>query len=380
MVENSINVQVHNDFNQIFEIINYHRQRVSKTVDDESLRMIWEVGGYVSKKLKASEWGSNIVRQLSEYIRTQDPTIKGWSYRTIYKMVQFYEVYNSTSFKNLLQTTKLVQFTKLELPSKAKDFVPFETAQIGKDDFVPFETAQIPTILFSTGWTNHQIIMNRCKSDDERLFYILFAQKEHLQNKQLERAIKTDTMASILRAKDIQSEALHTTYTKSPALFKDTAYLDFLGLPQRYKETRLRKGIVEHMKDFILEMGKDFLFIDEEHPIKVGWKTYKIDLLFYHRQLQCMVAFELKTTEFHPSYQGQLEFYLEALDQEERRSNENPTIGIILCKESDMETVRFALNRSMSPMMIMQYKEQLKVGSVIQRSIEEYCKYINAEL
>ena len=139
MVENSINVQVHNDFNQIFEIINYHRQRVSKTVDDESLRMIWEVGGYVSKKLKASEWGSNIVRQLSEYIRTQDPTIKGWSYRTIYKMVQFYEVYSSTSFKNLLQTTKLVQFTKLELPSK--DFVPFETAQIGKDDFVPFETA-----------------------------------------------------------------------------------------------------------------------------------------------------------------------------------------------------------------------------------------------
>jgi len=134
------------------------------------------------------------------------------------------------------------------------------------------------------------------------------------------------------------------------------------------------------MKDFILEMGKDFLFIDEEHPIKVGGKTYKIDLLFYHRQLQCMVAFELKTTEFHPSYQGQLEFYLEALDQEERRSNENPTIGIILCKESDMETVRFALNRSMSPMMIMQYKEQLKVGSVIQRSIEEYCKYINAEL
>ena len=182
MVENSINVQVHNDFNQIFEIINYHRQRVSKTVDDESLRMIWEVGGYVSKKLKASEWGSNIVRQLSEYIRTQDPTIKGWSYRTIYKMVQFYEVYSSTSFKNLLQTTKLVQFTKLELPSK---------------DFVPFETAQIPTILFSTGWTNHQIIMNRCKSDDERLFYILFAQKEHLQNKQLERAIYLKNICTI---------------------------------------------------------------------------------------------------------------------------------------------------------------------------------------
>ena len=295
-------------------------------------------------------------------------------------MVQFYETYSSESFKELMQSTKLAQFTKMELPSAATGFVPFEMAQIMPKEFVPTELAQIPSVLFFTGWSNHQLILNRCKTNEERLFYIIYSKKELLGYKQLERAIKTDAMASILRAKDIQSEALHTTYAKSPALFKDTAYLDFLGLPKRYKETRLRKGIVEHMKDFILEMGKDFLFIDEEHPIKVGGKTYKIDLLFYHRQLQCMVAFELKTTEFHPSYQGQLEFYLEALDQEERRSNENPTIGIILCKESDMETVRFALNRSMSPMMIMQYKEQLKVGGVIQRSIEEYCKYINAEL
>lgn len=234
--------------------------------------------------------------------------------------------------------------------------------------------------MFSTGWTNHQIIINHCKTDDERLFYILFAKKERLQNKQLERAIRTNTMTSVLRAKESQSANLQDTYAKSPPLFKDTAYLDFLGLPRKYKESRLRKGIVEHMKEFILEMGKDFLFIDEEHPVKVGGKTYKVDLLFYHRLLQCMIAFELKTTEFRPSYQGQLEFYLEALDQEERRSNENPTIGIILCKESDMETVRFALNRSMSPMMVMQYKEQLKVGGVIQRSIEEYCKYINMDM
>ena len=379
MAENNVNIEIRNDFNQIFGIISYHRQRVSKTIDDESLRMIWEVGGYISHKLKNAEWGAGIVRQLSEFIRTQDPTIKGWSYRTIYKMVQFYDTYSTDSFHNLLEATKTSELSSCKKSDSNPQFMLIELAQIKSDEFVPFEMAQIPSILFSTGWTNHQLIINRCKNDNERLFYILFAQKEHLQNKQLERAIKTDTMASILRAKDSQSDVLHTTYTKSPAMFKDTAYLDFLGLPKKYKETRLRKGIVEHMKEFILEVGKDFLFIDEEHPIKVGGKTYKVDLLFYHRQLQCMVAFELKTTEFHPAYQGQLEFYLEALDQEERRSNENPTIGIILCKESDMETVRFALNRSMSPMMIMQYKEQLKVGGVIQRSIEEYCKYINAE-
>ena len=119
MAENNTNIQIRIDFNQIFGIINYHRQRVSKTVDDESLRMIWEVGAYVSNKLKTSEWGSYVVRQLSEYIRTQDPTIKGWSYRTIYKMVQFYETYSSESFKELMQSTKLTQFTKMELPSAA---------------------------------------------------------------------------------------------------------------------------------------------------------------------------------------------------------------------------------------------------------------------
>ncbi len=377
MDEQKVDIQTRNDFDQVWHIISYHRQRVSKTIDDETLRMVWEVGAYVSYKLRHSEWGTGVVRQLSEYIRTQDPTVRGWSYRTIYKMVQLYESYSSESFTTLLETMESSKLLSCQQADSRSEIVPFETAQIEEVGFVPIQSAQIPSILFSTGWTNHQIIMNRCKTDDERLFYMLFAKKEQLQNKQLERAIKTDAMSSILRAKDIQSKTLHHTYEKSPVLFKDTAYLDFLGLPKKYKETRLRKGIVEHMKNFILEMGKDFLFIDEEHPVKVGGKTYKIDLLFYHRLLQCMVAFELKTTEFRPSYQGQLEFYLEALDQEERRSNENPTIGIILCKESDIETVRFALNRSMSPMMIMEYKEQLKVGSVIQRSIEEYCKYLN---
>lgn len=379
MTEKTTDIQTSNDFNQVLGIINFHRQRVSKAVDEESLRMIWEVGAYVSQKLKASEWGANIVRQLSEFIRTQNPTLKGWSYRTIYKMVQFYDAYSSESFNQLIHETQLTKYLERKTSDKEQELMPVEMAQMIQTEFVPVEMAQIPNILFSTGWTNHQIIMNRCKNYNERLFYMLYAEKEQLKNKQLERAIKTDTLSSILGAKDKQSAQLHNTYSQSPILFKDTAYLDFLGLPKTYKETKLRKGIVQHMKEFILEMGKDFLFIDEEHPIKVGGKTYKVDLLFYHRLLQCMVVFELKTTEFHPSYQGQLEFYLEALDQEERRSNENPTIGIILCKEYDMETVRFALNRSMSPMMIMQYKEQLRVGGVIQRSIVEYCKFINEE-
>jgi len=355
------------EFETVCSIIATHRKRVIRVVNNESMSMVWEVGGYVSHKLKTSVWGDGVVRQLSDYIRTKYPAARGWSYRTLYKMVQLYDTYTTASFSALIEKTDMTKYG---------DIVPFETAQIDGKLIVPFEMAQIPNVLFATGWTNHQIILNRCKSDTERLFYMLYAGKEHLENKELLRAIKTDTINSLLGGKDVQSEMMTKTYPTSPLLFKDKVYLEMLGLPLEYKESKLRKEIIAHMKDFILELGKDFLFIDDEHRVTVGSKTFKVDLLFYHRLLQCMVAIELKTTEFHPKDLGQLEFYLEALDQEERRSNENPSIGIILCKEADMEVVRYALNRSMSPTMVALYKEQLQVGSVIQRSLVEFCKFL----
>lgn len=359
-----------NEFDIVCDIIALHRKRIVQKVNNESLTMVWEVGGYVSHQIQSASWGDGVVRQLSDYIRTKDPTVRGWSYRTIYKMVQFYDTYRSLSFAEILAKTK--NFGENEI-------VPFETAQISEGILVPFKMAQIPKVLFQTGWTNHQIILNRCKTDTERLFYILYAGRERLENKELVRAIKTNVITSLLGGKDVQSDAMVNTYSQAPFLFKDKVYLEMLGLPLRYKESKLRKEIIEHMKDLILEMGKDFLFIDDEHRVTVGSKTYKIDLLFYHRLLQCMIAIELKTTEFHPRDLGQLEFYLEALDQEERRSNENPSIGIILCKDADMEVVRFALNRSMSPTMVAMYKEQLQVGSVIQRSLVEFCKFLSED-
>lgn len=371
--------QLMQDFQQVYGMILSHRKRAAAAVDNEMLLMIWEVGGYVSHKLKSSAWGEGVVRQLSDYIRTQDPTSRGWSYRTLYKMVQLYEAYSRSEFVELVSRMNVEDFARPQIPAPTNaEIVPIEMARIAASEIVPIELAQIPNVLFATGWSNHQMIMSRCKTDEERLFYMLYAKREHLEYKQLERAIKTDAMSSLLSARDMQSEALQREYPDSRVLFKDTAYVDFLGLPKKYRESKLRKGIIEHMKQFVLEIGgRDFLFIDDEHVLKVNGKPYKCDLLFYHRLLQCMVAFELKTTEFRPSYKGQLEFYLEVLDQEEKYAHENPTIGIIFCKESDPEVVRYAMNRTMSPMMVMQYKEQLKVGGVIQRCLEEYCRFVN---
>ena len=371
------------EFETVCDIIFTHKKRAMKAIHNESLNMLWEVGAYVSKRLKNAIWGDGVVRMLAEYIHTRNPKAKGWSYRTIYKMVQFYDTYSSDAFKEIVNHYAMhnpISVTgSQKMPQKEDAIVPIELAQIQSNEFVPIELAQIPSVLFSTGWSNHQLIMSQCRTDEQRLFYMLYAGREQLEYKELLRALKTDAMSSILGSKDVQSAIMKREYPQSGVLFKDTVYLEMFGLPVKYKESKLRKEIVNHMKDFILEMGKDFLFIDEEHRVTVGSKTFKVDLLFYHRLLQCMVAIELKTTEFHPKDLGQLEFYLEALDQEERRSNENPSIGIILCKNADMEVVRYALNRSMSPTMVALYKEQLQVGSVIQRSLVEFCKFLNEE-
>ncbi len=369
------------EFDTICGIISAHKKRAMYAVHNESLNMLWEVGAYVSDRLKNAIWGDGVVRMLAEYIHTRSPKAKGWSYSTIYRMVRFYEMYSSDSFiqtvnhygmQNYLSDSKANN-----LPSNGGSIVSIESTQIPMNEIVSIGLTQIPNVLFATGWSNHQLIMRQCKTNEQRLFYMLYAGREQLEYKELQRALKTDAMSSILGSKDVQSEMMKREYPQSGVLFKDTVYLEMFGLPVKYKESKLRKEIIAHMKDFILEMGKDFLFIDDEHRIAVGGKTFKVDLLFYHRLLQCMVAIELKTDEFHPKDLGQLEFYLEALDQEERRSNENPSIGIILCKDADMEVVRYALNRSMSPTMVALYKEQLQVGGVIQRSLVEFCKFVS---
>ena len=372
------------DFANILSIIQDYRSKAVQTINHASVMTAWHVGAYVSNKIKNAQWGSKVVQQLAEYIHTQDPTLKGWSRRTIYKMVQFYDVYSSEQFIARATTLKLLPALQAIVPTvlaqiDTTEIVPFQTAQINGGQIVPFEMAQFTNFLTRIGWTNHQIILQRCTTIDQYIFYILYAEYEHLQNKDLERAIKSDTYSRMLSDKKWQSEMLKATYPQTQLLLKDKAILEFLGLPKQYKESRLRKGIVEHMREFIVELGKDFLFVDEEHALEVGGKTYRCDLLFFHRALQCLVAIELKTTEFDPRDLGQLEFYLEALDQTERRSNENPSIGILMCKDANSEVVRYALNRSMSPTMVAMYEEHLKVGSVLQRSLEEFTDFLSRE-
>ena len=372
------------DFASVLQIIEQNRSQAVQAINHASVLTAWQVGAFVSVRIKNASWGSKVVQQLAEYIHAQNPTLKGWSKRTIYKMVQFYETFTTEQFIARASYLKLLPEIEPKgivstplMQNGHNTIVSPAVAQIESSPTVPPAAAQIPKFLLRTTWTNHQIILNGCELVDQYIFYILYAEHEHLKKRELERAIKSDAYSRVLSDKKMQSAMLKETYPQAEVLLKDKSILEFLGLPQRYKESKLRNEIVSHMKDFILEMGKDFLFVDQEHTLEVGGQNFRCDLLFYHRALQCLVAIELKTTTFDPRDLGQLEFYLEALDQNEKRSNENPSIGILMCKDANPEVVRYALNRSVSPTMVSKYEEQLKVGSVLQRSLEEFVGFIS---
>lgn len=287
-----------------------NKYHASVAVNNETLFTAWSVGKYVSDKLKNEEWGSKVVSQLSEYIRSKRPDIKGFSKRNLYNMVMFYDEYSSEKFAATIRkymTDKFVQSETAQIGLEQENaiIVQSETAQ-----FVQLQTGQMPNILTLTTLTNHIEILCRCKSVEERLFYILYAHKEQLLVRELQRCISNQTYSALLSDKTNLSKGLLETYPNSPMMFKDTYFVDFLNLPKKHSESKLKHGLIENMKQFILELGKDFIFMDQEYRLNVGASSFKADLLFFHRGLQALVAVELKKTKFHPRDLGQLEFYL----------------------------------------------------------------------
>ena len=298
-------------------------------------------------------------------------------------MVMFYDEYSSETFAATIEkflNSEFVQTASAQIEIGSTEqkenavIVQPTTAQI-----VQTSSGQMPGVLNMTTLSNHFEILGRCKRQEERLFYILYANKEHLKYKEMQRCISNDTYSSLLGSKKSMSKGLLKQYPDAPVMFKDTLFLDFLGLPKKHSESKLKNGLIDHMKQFILELGKDFIFMDQEYTLTVGTSTYKADLLFFHRGLQALVAVELKKTKFHPRDLGQLEFYLEALDRDVKRSNENPSIGIILCPEADRVVVEYAMSRSMSPTMIAQYKRILIPQERMQEQLNEFCHFFLAE-
>lgn len=314
-----------NQFDKIISIIDNARTRALKAVNAELIQMYWNVGEYLSALCASSSFGDKVVDEVAAYIAQTNPGIKGFNRRGLYRMRQFYETY--------------------------KD-----------DEFVTPLVTQI-------SWTNHLLIMSGSKSVEERHFYMTLCAKERYSKRELERQMDSAYFERYMLSAQKPLPEVVSKDVRSSIL--DTYVLEFLDLPNGYSEQNLRKAIIENLKQFILEFGKDFTFIGEEYRIQIGGQDFYIDLLFYNRALSCLVPVELKIGKFKPEHIGQINFYLEALDRDVKRPNENPSVGVILCAGKDDAVVEYALSRSMSPTLVSDYTLQLPNKKLLQNKLRE---------
>ncbi len=313
-------------FNEVLQIIQSAHERALKAVNAEMIQMYWNVGAYLSKLCAEAAFGDKVIDEVATYIAHNNPGIKGFNRRGLYRMKQFYELY--------------------------------------KDDKV------VSPLVTQISWTNHLLIMSGSKSAEERHFYLSLCAKEHYSKRELERQMDSAYYErSMLSAQKLSSPSAVPQSIRSSIL--DTYILEFLNLPEDYSENNLRKAIIQNLKQFILEFGKDFTFIGEEYRVQVGGQDFYIDLLFYNRALSCLVPIELKIGKFKPEHIGQINFYLEALDRDVKKPNENPSVGVVLCASKDDAVVEYALSRSMSPTLVSDYRLCLPDKKALQNKLRE---------
>lgn len=312
-------------FDEIISIIDNARTRALKAVNAELIQMYWNVGEYLSALCADSEFGDKVIDEAAAYIAKENPGVKGFNRRGLYRMKQFYETYRD-------------------------------------DEFVTPLVTQI-------SWTNHLLIMSGSKTVEERHFYMALCAKEHYSKRELERQMSSAYYERyMLSSKKLMTESVPQDVRGS---ILDTYVLEFLNLPEQFSERSLRKAITDNLKQFILEFGKDFTFIGEEYRVQVGGQDFYIDLLFYNRALSCLVPIELKIGKFKPEHIGQINFYLEALDRDVKKPNENPSVGVILCASKDDAVVEYALSRSMSPTLVSDYTLYLPDKKLLQNKLRE---------
>ncbi len=319
---------VENSFRQIAELIYQTRQRSLQVINTALIDLYWQVGEYISGKVESAEWGAGVVDQLAKYLIRQMPDLKGFSRPNLFRMQQFYDTY-----RNEGKVSPLVR--------------------------------QLP-------WTHNLIIMSRCKQMLEREFYLRLCIEERWSKRELERQLNTSLFERVALNPPNTTTILREVYPTAEHVFKDTYLVDFLNLPESHSEADLQTGLVADLKHFLLELGRDFCFVGEEYLLQVGGRDFHLDLLFYHRELRCLVGFELKIDEFQPEYLGKLEFYLEALDRNVKKIHENPSIGVLLCATKDSEVVEYALSRSLSPALVAEYKIHLPDRTLLQRKLAEF--------
>lgn len=315
-------------FDEVLTLIEQARQQAIQVVNTRLIELYWQVGSYISRKLEKAEWGDAVVAQLADHLACVQPVLRGFTRRNLFRMRQFYETYRN-------------------------------------DEKVSALLTQIP-------WTQNLIILSQSKLPEEREFYLRMTIQEKWSTRALERQFKAGLFERSVLSPAKVTPLVTLTHPGVMDVFRDAYVVEFLGLRGGHVESDLHRGLLLRLKDFLIELGRDFCFVGSEFPIQVGGRDFALDLLFFHRGLNCLVAIELKVGRFEPEYLGKLGFYLEALDRDERKLHENPAIGVLLCASKDDEVVEYALNRSLSPALIAEYQTRLPDKALLQAKLHEF--------
>jgi predicted nuclease of restriction endonuclease-like (RecB) superfamily len=315
-------------FDEVLELIQSARSRAYQAVNTELVGLYWQVGEYISRKLESAEWGDGVVDQLASWLAKTQPGLRGFTRPNLFRMRQFYEAYAT-------------------------------------DEKVSPLVRQLP-------WTHHLLILGHAKLTEEREFYIRLSIHERWSKRELERQLQSGRFARTVLNPIKVSPAMTQLHPEAAQLFRDSYTLEFLGLPGEHCEADLHGALLRNLGRFLTELGRDFCYIGSEYPVQVGGQDFALDLLFFHRGLNCLVAIELKATRFEPEHLGKLNFYLEALDRDHRKPHENPAIGLLLCATRDSEVVEYALSRSLSPAMIAEYETQLPDKKLLRAKLHEF--------
>lgn len=310
-----------NEIKEIVNLIETHRQNAYRKINEELVLMYFEIGSLLYSKVKSGQWGEKIIEQIANTIRKSYPTVSGFSKRSLYQTIQFYETYHDNEIVRTL------------------------SAQIS--------------------WSNNLLILRTSKTIDENEFYIRLCIKNNYSYRELDRQIKSSYYQRFLISNNLENNLPK----RDLPFVLDCYSLEFLNLPKKYSEKDLRKAIIDNLKYFILEIGSDFSFVGEEFRIPVGNHDYFIDLLFYNRTYSCLVAFELKLGEFEPEYLSKMNFYLEVLDRTTKKESENPSVGIILCSSKDNAVVEYAMARNISPTVVATYETKLIDKKLLEKKI-----------
>jgi len=315
-------------------------------------------------------WGDKVVEEFESWLKQKDPSIKNFDRRNIYRMREFYLSYCDVSFNKNQKGYEFVGSVKPLFQNAENEDVRILGSVIPQFKEMPTWLSKIPR-------AHHIQILSAAKETDERMFYVLLTDQEKYTVKELIRQLKS----GLYERQKLSSKQIvtfdHPKANKIYDVFRDSYVFEFLDLQEPFNETDLKKALLSKLKKFILELGRDFIFMGEEYRLIVGTKDFNIDLLFYHRDLQCMVMFELKTMAFEPEHLGKLNFYLEALDRDVKKPHENPSIGVLLCKTKNNTEVEYALSRNISPALVAEYQTKLIDKDVLKRLLSEWTDSFN---